>query len=61
VALDLACTHQGCPVAWAGTEFRCPCHGAVFSASGAHVSGPGYQPLASLSVCADSAGVYLTT
>jgi thiosulfate dehydrogenase [quinone] large subunit len=60
IALDLRCTHQGCPVSWQGSDFRCPCHGAVFSATGAHVSGPGYAALASLSVCADATGVYIT-
>jgi Rieske Fe-S protein len=60
LALDLTCTHQGCPVSRQGSEFRCPCHGAIFSASGAHVSGPGNGPLQSLSVCGDSTGAYIT-
>jgi Rieske Fe-S protein len=60
IALDLSCTHAGCPVSWQGSEFRCPCHGAVFSETGVHVSGPGYGPLASLSICADATGVYIT-
>jgi len=40
--LSPLCTHLGCPVAWsAGTsEFRCPCHGGIFSKEGTLVSGP---------------------
>jgi len=60
LALDLTCTHQCCPVAWSSTEFRCPCHGAVFGATGTHVSGPGSKPLAPLTVvCTDATGVTL--
>ncbi len=61
IALDLTCTHQGCPCSSSGTEFHCPCHGAIFSATGAHVSGPGSGPLEKLTVCGDSTGVYITT
>jgi menaquinol-cytochrome c reductase iron-sulfur subunit len=40
--LSPLCPHLGCPVAWAMEEgkFRCPCHGGVFDAEGARVSGP---------------------
>jgi Rieske Fe-S protein len=60
-ALDLTCTHQACPVAWNNTQFVCPCHGSVFSATGAHLSGPGTGPLAVVAVdCSNADGVALT-
>ena len=30
LAYDAACTHAGCPVAPAGADFACPCHGSSF-------------------------------
>jgi thiosulfate dehydrogenase [quinone] large subunit len=46
LAFDATCTHNGCPVQFAGAEFQCPCHGAVFEAStGAVVQGPARRPL----------------
>lgn len=41
-ALSATCTHLGCRVAWdaAGKEFRCPCHGGRFDASGKVTGGP---------------------
>jgi menaquinol-cytochrome c reductase iron-sulfur subunit len=40
--LSPICPHLGCPVGWVADDgkFRCPCHGGVFGADGAHVSGP---------------------
>ena len=49
-ALDSTCSHLGCRVGWdpqAG-EFKCPCHGGVYDASGAVKSGPPPEPLARL-------------
>ncbi|MGB7083972.1 MAG: ubiquinol-cytochrome c reductase iron-sulfur subunit [Phormidesmis sp.] len=46
VALSSMCTHQGCTVAWAETEFACPCHGSKFSADGSVTNGPATEPLA---------------
>jgi nitrite reductase/ring-hydroxylating ferredoxin subunit len=48
--IDLACTHQGCDVAWkaAANRFECPCHGAAFAADGTPVKGPHGGPLASI-------------
>jgi Rieske Fe-S protein len=42
-----SCPHLGCNVIWDTGEgtFRCPCHGAVFSASGQVVRGPVSAPL----------------
>jgi Rieske Fe-S protein len=60
-ALDLTCTHQSCPVGWVTDEFVCPCHGSIFTATGAHVSGPGVNPLAMVAVvCSNADGVVLT-
>jgi Rieske Fe-S protein len=39
------CTHQGCTVAAAAKDFECPCHGSVFSETGAVVNGPAVVPL----------------
>lgn len=38
--LSAICPHLGCSVAWAGTDFHCPCHGGTFSPGGEWVSGP---------------------
>ncbi len=59
IAFSLSCTHQGCLINASGTGFRCPCHGATFSGTGAHLSGPGHN-LNTYSVCADSNAVYIT-
>jgi Rieske Fe-S protein len=42
-----SCPHLGCSVAWesANAVFRCPCHGAVFDATGKVVRGPVSSPL----------------
>jgi Rieske Fe-S protein len=51
VAFSAICTHQGCTVAPAGTQIKCPCHGSVFAlADGARVSGPAQRPLAKVAV-----------
>ncbi len=59
LAYSLSCTHQGYLVNKSGTGWRCPRHGATFSASGAHVSGPGSN-LKTYSTCADAAGVTIS-
>ncbi len=46
VAVNSTCTHNGCPVEWANTEFVCNCHGSKFTAEGAVTNGPATQPLA---------------
>jgi menaquinol-cytochrome c reductase iron-sulfur subunit len=48
--LSATCTHLGCLVSWDEdeTQFRCPCHGGVFDATGRVVSGPPRQPLRAL-------------
>ena len=51
IAFDATCTHQGCPVQLVGSEFRCPCHGAVFNAgTGAVVQGPARRPLRAIPI-----------
>ena len=42
-----SCPHLGCNVSWDTAEsvFRCPCHGAIFSATGEVMSGPVSSPL----------------
>lgn len=42
LAFSKICTHQGCTVTYNATdnELPCPCHGSVFSTSGAVLEGP---------------------
>lgn len=48
------CTHQGCTVAPAGAELKCPCHGSVFDAfTGEVKNGPAEQPLPKIAVRID--------
>lgn len=49
-ALSAVCPHLGCTVPWdpARKEFVCPCHGGVFSPTGARVSGPPPRAMDSL-------------
>ena len=50
VALSAICTHQGCTVAPAGKEIKCPCHGSTSSLTGENTGGPAPRPLAKVSV-----------
>lgn len=51
VAFSAICTHQGCTVAPAGDEVRCPCHGSVYeAATGKNVDGPAPSPLPKVGV-----------
>lgn len=45
IALDSSCTHKGCPVSWATTEFVCNCHGSKFGATGTVTNGPATEAL----------------
>ncbi|MGC1307069.1 MAG: ubiquinol-cytochrome c reductase iron-sulfur subunit [Phormidesmis sp.] len=45
IAFDSMCTHNGCSVEWAETEFACPCHGSKYDASGAVTNGPATESL----------------
>jgi Rieske Fe-S protein len=51
VAFSAICTHKGCPVAAAGKEFHCPCHGSIYdAATGAVKGGPAPRPLTKIDV-----------
>lgn len=41
------CTHLGCQVLWdtAAKQFKCPCHGGVYAATGEVLDGPPPRPL----------------
>jgi Rieske Fe-S protein len=47
-----SCPHLGCSVMWesANEVFRCPCHGAVFDATGKVIRGPVSAPLEKIKV-----------
>ena len=57
-ALSATCTHLGCQVRWdaGATQFRCPCHGGVFDASGNVVDGPPRRGLDRLDARLDENG-----
>jgi thiosulfate dehydrogenase [quinone] large subunit len=58
-AFDASCTHEGCPVRYAGTTFTCPCHGAQFdSATGQVLKGPANAPLRRIAVRVIGATLY---
>lgn len=46
-AFSPRCTHLGCAYHWenARKAFICPCHGSLFSETGAVISGPANRPL----------------
>ncbi|MEN6451764.1 MAG: Rieske 2Fe-2S domain-containing protein [Thermoguttaceae bacterium] len=46
-ALQARCTHLGCATRWDETrrEFRCPCHGSVYTCEGRNIAGPAPRPL----------------
>ncbi len=47
VAIDSTCTHMGCTIGYnlAANNFPCPCHGSVYSTTGAIINGPTVIPL----------------
>ena len=48
--LTSICPHLGCTVPWnkEKNQFACPCHGAIFAADGARVSGPSLRGMDAL-------------
>jgi Rieske Fe-S protein len=60
VALSAGCNHQCCPAKFNGSNIRCPCHGAEWDLSGNLTRGPASANLASLQVCSDATGVYVS-
>lgn len=61
LAYDAACTHAGCPVAPAGEDFECPCHGSSFKGSdGSVIQGPAQAPLAKLKAAIDGEWITVT-
>ena len=61
LAYDATCTHAGCPVAPAGAEFACPCHGSTFKGSdGSVITGPARSPLAPLTAAIDGDWITVT-
>jgi thiosulfate dehydrogenase [quinone] large subunit len=51
LAFNASCTHEGCPIRYAGATFTCPCHGAQFdSATGQVIKGPANSPLRRIGV-----------
>lgn len=51
-ALSSVCTHQGCEISFNSSvnNFPCPCHGSIFSTTGAVVNGPASTALKSYTV-----------
>jgi cytochrome b6-f complex iron-sulfur subunit len=52
LAMNLACTHNGCATNWDGKAkaFLCPCHGSSFDVTGKVIKSPAKKPLASYPV-----------
>ncbi|MFD4637365.1 Rieske 2Fe-2S domain-containing protein [Lentzea sp. NPDC058436] len=50
LAFNASCSHQGCPVAYVGPGFRCPCHGATYDESGQVTGGPAPAPLTKIPI-----------
>ncbi|QFZ17761.1 Rieske 2Fe-2S domain-containing protein [Saccharothrix syringae] len=50
LAFNATCSHQGCPVAYVGPGFRCPCHGATYGGNGEVTGGPAPEPLVKIPV-----------
>jgi Rieske Fe-S protein len=58
VALDVRCTHHGCPVSQDGKKgFLCNCHGARYAWDGEVVKGPAKNPLVRYAVKLGSDGI----
>ncbi len=62
IALSAVCTHAGCLIDFdvAGAQLTCPCHGSIFSESGAVVQGPANSPLASYAAALSGTTISVT-
>jgi len=61
IAMNSACTHNGCKVNLAAQGLLCPCHNALFdSQDGAVLRGPAAYPLERLSVREVDNTIYVT-
>lgn len=62
VTLTAVCTHAHCLVGYQAStqEIVCPCHGSVYSSSGAVLQGPAIAPLATFPATLDATGVTIT-
>ncbi|MFM8770858.1 MAG: ubiquinol-cytochrome c reductase iron-sulfur subunit [Candidatus Kapaibacterium sp.] len=62
-ALDLTCTHAGCPLAFDAKvqRIRCACHGGAFAVTGEPVAGPPRTPLAELECRTEDGRLYIRT
>jgi nitrite reductase/ring-hydroxylating ferredoxin subunit len=59
-ALSNVCTHAGCEIARAGSDFACPCHGAQFSVETGDVKGgPARSALRSFKVAEFQGDIYV--
>jgi cytochrome b6-f complex iron-sulfur subunit len=52
LALSSVCTHQGCTVAYSSSDSKiaCPCHGSMFTTTGAVLQGPATSSLKTYNV-----------
>ena len=62
-ALDLTCTHAGCPLAFdaRSQRIRCACHGGAFAVTGEPVAGPPRKPLATLECLTEHGRLFVRT
>ncbi|MGZ3696652.1 MAG: QcrA and Rieske domain-containing protein [Bdellovibrionota bacterium] len=63
VALNSTCTHQSCAVGTysaSAQTYSCPCHGSVFSSTGAVINGPATTGLTSYSATIGASSITAT-
>lgn len=63
IAVNPACPHAGCAVAWESDQqkFLCPCHDSEFSSDGKVLEGPATEPLASYKVKLEGESILVKT
>jgi cytochrome b6-f complex iron-sulfur subunit len=60
LGLSRICTHEQCDADVVNNQLSCPCHGSLFSATGAVLRGPATDPLFHLNTTFDAATGTLT-